>query len=97
MVPKQKYLLDQMFNGLVDELRQDGVDCVTATRMITDSDDSRIGIADQRIIEFLQGAGAGFTLITADLRLAKKCSDLGLNCMKINQKELVLQHIKSQI
>jgi hypothetical protein len=56
-----------MFKGLVEELRKDHLQCETATRMITKIGDSRIGISDQKIIEYLQGEGAGFTLITADL------------------------------
>lgn len=97
MLTKPRYLLDQMFNGLVDELRRDGIDCETATQMITNSNDSRIGIPDSKIIEFLQGSGAEFTLVTADLRLVKKCAELHLNCMGINQKEIVIQHIKSKV
>jgi len=86
-----------MFNGLVEELRLDGVTCETATKMLTGKDDSLVSIADDKIIQFLQGPGAEFTLITADLKLANRCGDLGLSCMKINQKELVLRHIRSQI
>jgi hypothetical protein len=85
-----------MFNGLVTELRRDGYDCETATQMILKSNDSRINIPDPRIIEFLQGEGAGFTLVTTDLRLVKRCGELGINCLKIDQKEIVLRHIESQ-
>ena len=52
-----RYLLGQMFNGLVHELREAGIECETATRAITKSDDSRIGIADQMILEYLRGEG----------------------------------------
>ena len=86
-----------MFNGLVNELRGDGVDCETATQMILKNNDSRISIPDEKIIEFLQGAGAEFTLVTADLRLVKRCDELHLDCMKIDQKEIVIKHIKSQL
>ncbi len=90
----QEYLLDQMFNGLVEELRQDGIECKTATQSILHSSDSRIGIPDDKIIEFLKGDGRELTLITADMRLAKKCEQLGIHCMAINQKEIVLEHIR---
>ena len=97
MSPKPRYLLDQMFNGLVDELRVAGYDCDTATRMIVGSDDSRVSIQDEKIIEFLQGGGAGYTLVTADLRFAKECRNLGINCVEVNQRELVISHLKSLI
>lgn len=97
MSPKPKYLLDQMFNGLVDDLRVAGYDCDTATRMILKSDDSRVSIQDEKIIEFLKGEGSGYILVTADLRFAKKCYNLGINCVGVNQKELVISHLKSHM
>ena len=95
MSSKPRYLLDQMFNGLVGDLRDAGYDCDTATRMILKSDDSRVSIQDERIAEFLKGEGAGYTLVTADQRFAKKCQDLGINCIEVNQKGLVISHLKS--
>jgi hypothetical protein len=74
-----------MFNGLIDDLRGAGYDCDTATRLILGSDDSRVSIQDEKIIEFLQGEGAGYTLVTADLRFVKKCRNLGINCIEVNQ------------
>lgn len=91
-----RYLLDQMFNGLVDELRKAGVECETATQAITKSNDSRIGIPDQEILDYLQREGSGFTLVTADLSFARKCLDLGIQCIDIDQKQLVLSNIKSR-
>ena len=94
---KPKYLLDQMFNGLVDDLRIAGYDCDTATHVILKNDDSRVSIEDDRIIEFLQGEGAGYTLVTADLRFAKRCQDLAINCIRVNQKELVSSNLQPRM
>lgn len=97
MSPKPKYLLDQMFNGLVDDLRDAGYDCNTATRMILKNNDSRVSIEDERIVQFLQREGVGYTLVTADLRFVKRCRSLGINCIEVNQKELVVSHLKSRM
>ena len=94
---KPRYLLDQMFNGLVDDLQNAGYDCDTATHAILQSDDSRLSIHDERITEFMHGKGAGYTLVTADLRFAKKCHDLGISCIEVNQKELVISNLKSRM
>ena len=86
-----------MFNGLVDDLRVAGFDCDTATHTILKNDDSRVSIQDERIVEFLQGEGAGYTLVTADLRFAKKCHNLGVSCIEVNHKDLVISHLKSRM
>ncbi len=89
-----KYLLDQMFNGLIDELRKEHIECDTATHAILHSNDSRISIKDDEIIAFLENEGRDFTLITADMRFARRCEMLKLNCTPVDQKQLVLDHIR---
>ncbi|MGA2663675.1 MAG: hypothetical protein ABSF83_01850 [Nitrososphaerales archaeon] len=88
-----KYLLDQMFNGLAEDLQKDGIDCETATQRIHGDDDSRVSISDDAIVEFLKRE-TGFVLITADKRLAKRCDASGIRCVAIDQRSLVLDHIR---
>ena len=83
-----------MFNGLLDELLKEKIECDTATHAIVKTNDSRISIHDDKIMKFLENEGKGFTLITADLGLGKHCFDRGLNCVPINQKQLVPDHIR---
>ncbi len=67
----------------MEELRQDKIECETATKSILHNNDSRISIPDDKIVEFLKGDGREFTLITADMCLAKKCEQFGVHCMPI--------------
>jgi rRNA-processing protein FCF1 len=97
MSSKPKYLLDQMFNGLVEVLRAADYDCDTATHTMLGTNDSRVGIPDAEIIQFLQRNGSSYILVTADMRFARKCLDLGISCIGVDQKELVISHLKSHM
>jgi len=88
-----KYLLDQMFNGLAEDLQKDGIDCEAATYRIHGDDDWRASISDDAIVEFLKRE-PGFFLVTADKHLAKRCDASGIQCMLVDQRGLVLNRIR---
>ena len=90
-----KYMVDAMLYGLARELRENGVDCETASKIIRGDEDSRISIPDPDIVDFLLRAGGKMTLITADTELAKYCQKFNIPHIRI--QDLVIQFLKGRI
>lgn len=91
-----KYLVDNMFNGLVKELSKKDVDCATVIHEIWNDDDSSIGGRwDARIFHFLlekkydlvpkRAVDEEYTVITADNDLERYCAEFEIRCRHISQ------------
>jgi uncharacterized protein YacL len=81
-----------MFSGLAKELRNNGIDCETAHKLILGTEDTRIKISDAKIFDFLRKANGTITLITADNDLSEYCQTSNIPCIRI--QDLVIDFIK---
>jgi uncharacterized protein with PIN domain len=88
-----RYMVDAMLYGLAKELRQNGIDCEIATKLIRGNEDSSVSIADPDIIDFLYRSNRTVALITADTELAKYCQKFYIPHIRI--QDLVIGFIKS--
>ncbi len=88
-----KYVVDQMLAGLKKELRGEGIDCETATKLVRNTEDSSLKVKDVEIFQLLKQAGGTLTLITLDSDLSDYCGAEGLPCIRV--QDLVIRHIKS--
>ena len=86
------YMVDAMLYGLAKELQEKGIDCYTATKFIRGDEDSRIGIPDPDIIDFLIKAEGTITLITADTELSRYCKKFKIPYIRI--QDLVIEYIE---
>lgn len=82
-----------MLYGLAKELRENGIDCETASKLIYRHEDSRFSIPDPDIIEFLLKAGGSIALITADTELARYCQKFKIPFIRV--QDLVIESIKA--
>jgi len=89
-----KYMVDAMMYGLAKELRDNGVNCETAAKLIRGDEDSRISIPDPDIVDFLLKANGAITLITADTELARYCRKF--NIPHIRVQDLVIEYVRKQ-
>jgi hypothetical protein len=91
-----RYLVDNMFNGLMKEFSKRDIDCATVIHEIWNDDDSSIGGRwDARIFRFLlekkydlvpkESVGKEYMVITADNDLERYCREFGLGCRHIPQ------------
>ena len=83
-----------MLYGLAKELRNNGIDCETATKIMRGDEDSRKSIPDPDIISFLLKTNSNVTLITADTELARYCQKFNITCIRI--QDLVIEHIRKK-
>jgi uncharacterized protein with PIN domain len=89
-----KYMVDAMLYGLAKELRELGIDCETASKLIRGDEDSSVSIPDPDIVEYLLKAKSGVCLITLDSELAQYCAKFNIPCIRI--QDLVIKHILQQ-
>ena len=89
-----KYMVDAMLYGLAKELRELGVECETASKLIRGDEDSSISIPDPDILEYLINAKGEVCLITLDSELAKYCQKFKIPCIRI--QDLVIQQVLGQ-
>ena len=90
-----KYLIDNMFNGLVPELTRRNIKCETVIHEIWKDDDASVpDRPDAVIFRFLLerrfrltpvAEGEDFGVITADIDLARYCNEFGLTCEFVPQ------------
>jgi len=84
-----RYLVDNMFNGLVKELSKRDIDCETVIHEIWNDDDpGKKGRWDARIFHYLlekKMAGEEYAIITADKDLNRYCLEFEIECKHIKQ------------
>ncbi len=88
-----RYVVDQMLSGLAKELSASGIDCVTVQKALRGDEDSRVGIDDDEIFEYLMKNKGSMTLITVDKDLARYCKRFALPCISV--QDAVLKAIQS--
>ncbi len=88
-----KYVIDQMLAGMKKELRAEGIDCETATKLVLNSEDSSQKVRDVQIFRLLKQAQGTLTLITLDNDLSDYCREESLPCIRV--QSLVIGHIKT--
>jgi uncharacterized protein with PIN domain len=87
-------MVDAMLYGLAKELRELGVECETASKLIRGDEDSSISIPDPDILEYLINAKGEVCLVTLDSELARYCEKFNIPCVRI--QDLVIRHILEQ-
>jgi hypothetical protein len=87
-------MVDAMLYGLAKELRELGIGCETASKLIRGDEDSSISIPDPDIVEYLLKTKGEVCLITLDSDLAQYCAKFNLPCIRI--QDLVIRHILEQ-
>jgi rRNA-processing protein FCF1 len=88
-------MTDAMLAGLAKELRDNGIDCETAHKLIHGNEDSRIRISDDEIVDFLQKFNEPITLITLDKKLARECNEKNIPVVYVKVIDLILNSIKN--
>ncbi|MEM3386635.1 MAG: Mut7-C RNAse domain-containing protein [Nitrososphaerales archaeon] len=86
-----RYMVDAMLYGLAKELRELGVECETASKLIRGDEDSRVSIPDPDILEYLMKMKGEVCLITLDNELAKYCKKFNVPCIRI--QDLVISYV----
>jgi len=89
-----KYVVDQMLAGMKKELRAQGIDCETATKLVRGTEDSSLKVKDVEIFQLLKREGGRLTLITLDNDLSEYCRAELLPCIRV--QDLVVEHIKTR-
>lgn len=89
-----KYMLDAMLYGMAKDLRDNGIDCDTATKLLRGHDDSSVRIPDPEIFDFLKKANGTIALITGDNELAEYCRRSEIPYVTVS--DAVIEYIKSR-
>ena len=90
-----KYMVDAMLYGLAKELRELGIECETASKLIRGDEDSSVKIPDPDIVEYLLKAKGEVCLITLDSELAQYCAKFNIPCIRV--QNLVIKRILEQV